>query len=291
MPQGGQEVRGDAALVEVSRPRSEKEAVAAAAKEGALPFAGGTDIMVLWNIGHYAGRSIVDLSGVSEWAKIAKMKEGVSLGSLVTHTMIRRSKDIQSRFPLLVQACATIGALQIQNRGTIGGNLANASPAGDTFPPLAVYEPTIVAVSSRGRRVIPFGKFFAGVKKSTLAPGELIAAVELHDVRKPSRTYFRKVGTRAAQAISKTVASGLLWLAKDGTVEELRFALGSVAPTVRRLAAAEAYLKGKKLTPDAISAACALVEKDISPIDDIRSTRDYRLAVSRNLLRDFLSKA
>lgn len=276
--------------MKVSRPKTAAQAVEAFGRENkSLVIAGGTDVMVLWNMGQLNGRTVIDISEIEDWKKISPVREGLSLGSLATHTRIRRHKAVIARFPLLARACATIGAVQIQNRGTIGGNLANASPAGDTFPPLAVYEPVVHAVSTRGRRVIPLKDFFAGVKRTSLSPGELIASVELHDMpRRPDRQYFRKVGTRAAQAISKTVGAGLLWLNKDKTVAELRFALGSVAPTVRRLSASEQWVKGKALTRDIVDEACRLVENDISPIDDIRSTRDYRLAVSRNMLREFL---
>lgn len=283
-------MRGDASTVRVVTPTTAAQAVTACARgQNALVLAGGTDVMVLWNLGALNGRTVVDISRVREWSRLARHKEGLSIGSLVTHARIKNDRDVQARFPLLAQACATIGAAQIQNRGTLGGNLANASPAGDTFPPLAVYEPVIRAVSSSGAREIPLRDFFAGVKRTNLRPGELISSVELRDPgRRPDRQYFRKVGTRAAQAISKTVGAGLLWLNKDETVAELRFALGSVAPTVRRLRAAEAFVMGKRLDAATIDEACRLVEKDISPIDDIRSTREYRLIVSRNMLREFL---
>ena len=183
-----------------------------------------------------------------------------------------------------------MGGPQIQNRGTLGGNIANASPAGDTFPPLAVYEANVNVLSASGQRSIPFLAVFAGVKKTTLKPGELIASVDIPLMKKkPTRTLFRKVGTRQAQAISKTAAAGLLWL-EGGVVSELRFALGSVAPTVRRLKTMEEFVKGKKLTAETIEKAASLVDIDISPIDDIRSTRRYRLEVSKNILRRFLQE-
>jgi CO/xanthine dehydrogenase FAD-binding subunit len=201
---------------------------------------------------------------------------------------LQRQGTVQRRFPLLAAACATVGGVQIQNRGTIGGNIANASPAGDTLPPLAVYEAVVEVVSLEGTRRVPFLEMFAGVKKTTLRPGELIAAIELPFASRPQRQLFRKVGTRAAQAISKTVAAGVMWLARDGTVRELRFALGSMAPTVRRLRAVESFVAGKPLTPDTIQAASQLVASDVSPIDDLRSTAEYRLATSRRLLEAFL---
>jgi len=201
----------------------------------------------------------------------------------VHHSAVRR------RFPLLAEAAATVGGVQIQNRGTLGGNISNASPAGDSFPPLAVYDACVVACGPKRRREIAFADVFAGVKKTTLAPGELIESVRLPFVRRPTRQIFRKVGTRAAQAISKTVAAGLLWLDRGGRVIELRFALGSVAPTVRRLHAVEAFVKGRRISRELVHEAARLVATDIAPIDDIRSTAEYRLAVSRNLLAGFLS--
>ncbi|MEK9145355.1 MAG: FAD binding domain-containing protein, partial [Elusimicrobiota bacterium] len=241
-------MRGDSLSMRVLRPRSPREALSAYAREPkALPLAGGTDLMVLWNAGLLNGRRILDLSRLAEWKKISFTKAGARIGALVTHARLRGHPLILRHFPLLAQACAVVGASQIQNRGTLGGNIANASPAGDTFPPLAVYEARVILATAQGRRTLPLREVFAGVKKTTLAPGELIEAVELpFPPAAPRRQVFRKVGQRRAQTISKTVAAGLLWMRKDGTVSELRFALGSMAPTMRRLSAVEAFMKGKK---------------------------------------------
>jgi len=283
-------MRGDAKSMTVLSPRTAAEAVRTYAKvPSALPFAGGTDVMVGWNLGQLNGRAVLDLSRVAEWRKIRVVSDGVDLGSLVTHAQIQAHPVLRKRFPLLVAACATVGAAQIQNRGTIGGNIANASPAGDTFPALSVYEATVRAVGPNGRRGVPISGIFAGVKKTTLKPGELIEAVFLPFPDKaPTRGVFRKVGTRAAQAISKTVFAGLVWNGKDGVLTEARLAFGSMAPTVRRLHAVEGFLRGRRLTETVITAAAELLPNDVSPIDDIRSTREYRLMVSRNLLIAFL---
>ncbi len=282
-------MRGDAKSMTVLSPRTAAEALKSYAKlPHALPLAGGTDLMVGWNMGELNGRAVLDLSRVSEWKKITVVSDGVDLGSLVTHSMIQANRVLRTRFPLLVAACATVGAAQIQNRGTIGGNIANASPAGDTFPALAVYEATVRVLGPFGRRAIPMSQIFAGVKKTTLKPGELIEAVFLPFPKPPTRGAFRKVGTRAAQAISKTMFAGLLWVGKKGVVEEVRLAFGSLAPTVKRLYAAEGFLCGRRLDETTISAAAELLVNDVSPIDDIRSTREYRLVVSRNLLVAFL---
>ncbi len=283
-------MRGDAKSMTVLSPRSAAEAVATYAKiPNALPLAGGTDLMVGWNMGLLNGRPVLDLSRVSEWRKIRVVKEGVELGSLVTHAQIQAHPVLRERFPLLVAACATVGAAQIQNRGTIGGNIANASPAGDTFPALAVYQATVRALGAAGPRDIPISEIFAGVKKTTLKPGELIEKISLPFVRKPTRAVFRKVGTRAAQSISKTMFAGLLWQNKKGVVEEVRLAFGSLAPTVRRLRDAEAFLNGRVLNGETAAAAAEFLAGNVSPIDDIRSTRDYRLTVSRNILIAFLT--
>ena len=283
-------MRGDAKSMLVLSPRTAAEAVKTYAKvPKAIPFAGGTDLMVGWNLGQLNGRAVLDLSRVAEWQKIAVVSDGVDLGSLVTHAEIQKHPVLRKRFPLLVAACATVGAAQIQNRGTIGGNIANASPAGDTFPALAVYEATVRAVGPNGRRAIPMSEIFAGVKKTTLKPGELIEAVFLpFPDATPTRGVFRKVGTRAAQAISKTMFAGLLWNGKNGVLTGVRLAFGSLAPTVKRLHAVEGFLKGRKLNDTTINAAAELLTNDVSPIDDIRSTREYRLTVSRNLLIAFL---
>jgi CO/xanthine dehydrogenase FAD-binding subunit len=286
-------MRGDARTMTVVTPRSPAEAVRAlAADPKAVPFAGGTDLMVAWNLGQLNGRTVVDLSRVAGWKEIRASKSSVAIGSLVTHARIQRHPLLRARFPLLVDACATIGAAQIQNRGTLGGNVANASPAGDTFPPLAVHDAVVRCVGPEGRRAVPIHEIFAGVKKTSLKAGELIEDVELPFLPKPpTRAVFRKVGTRAAQAISKTMFAGLLWVRRDGTVEDARLAFGSLAPTVRRLRSAERFLTGRRLDDAAAAGAAALLDDDVSPIDDIRSTRRYRLEASRNLLVRFLRGA
>jgi CO/xanthine dehydrogenase FAD-binding subunit len=284
-------MRGSASSMTVLRPRTVHEALAAYANaSNAIPLVGGTDLMVSWNLGELNDRVILDLSGLADWSRITETKTGLYIGAFATHTQLQQHPVVQKDFPLLAKACATVGGVQIQNRGTIGGNIANASPAGDTFPPLAIYDARVHIASTRGRRVLPFLDIFAGVKKTTLRGGELIEAIELPFLEyEPSIEMFRKVGTRAAQAISKTVAAAMIWFSEDEeTVWDLRFALGSMAPTVRRLRKVEAYVRGRKLTPAVIAEASKLLKADVSPIDDVRSTAAYRLATSQRLLEYFL---
>lgn len=286
-------MRGDASTMTVVTPRTPAEAVRAlAADPKALALAGGTDLMVGWNLGLLNGRTVVDLSRLKDWRRVRATKKAVSLGALATHAEIQRHPAVREHFPLLAAACAEVGAAQIQNRGTIGGNLANASPAGDTFPPLCVYGALVVTRGPQGSRGIPVAEFFAGVKRTVLRPGELVESVELPiPARPPSAALWRKVGTRAAQAISKTMFAGLLWVRKDGIVEDARLAFGSLAPTVRRLTTVEKALRGRRLDAQAAADAAELLDRDVSPIDDIRSTREYRMKVSRNILRRFLEGA
>lgn len=282
-------MRGDAAAATLVRPRTPEDAIRLLRSEKAVAIAGGTDVMVAWNAGGLAGRTFVDLSGLRALRGVRASRGALVLGALTTHTELLRDPRIRRSLPLLAEACATVGGIQIQNRGTLGGNIVNASPAGDTFPPLSVYDAIVVVQGTHGRREVPFAEVFAGVKKTVLACGELIVSVRVPVPRRPTRQIFRKVGTRQAQAISKAVAAGLLWLGRDGRIRELRFALGSVAPTVRRLRSVEAFVAGKKPGRDVVHEAARLVAADIAPIDDVRSTADYRLAVSRNLLAGFLS--
>jgi CO/xanthine dehydrogenase FAD-binding subunit len=274
----------------VLRPRTPAEAVRLFGRNpGALPLAGGTDFMVGWNAGLLNGRTVLDLSRLAEWTRIRKARHGLTIGALVTHARLQRSPLVREAAPLLAEAAAVVGAVAIQNRGTLGGNIANASPAGDTFPPLAVYDAVVRTVSPGAPRRLPFLEVFAGVKATTLRPAELIDAIEVPRPRRPpTRQVFRKVGTRAAQALSKVVAAGLVWTDRQGRVEELRFALGAMAPTVRRLRSAESFVRGRRLTPETVARAVELLAEDVSPIDDVRSTAAYRLDTSRRLLRAFL---
>jgi CO/xanthine dehydrogenase FAD-binding subunit len=276
--------------MDVLRPRSAQDAVAQYARRpDALPLAGGTDLLVAWNAGLLNGRAVLDLARVREWNRIRADAHRVRIGALVTHTSLEEHAVVRRRLPLLVAACAVVGGVAIQNRGTLVGNVANASPAGDTFPPLAVYDAVVHTVSPSSKRAIPILDVFAGVKKTTLGRAELVEAVEIpFPERPPSRQLFRKVGTRAAQALSKVVAAGLLWKRKDGRIEDVRLALGSVAPTVRRLRRVEALVVGERATPALLDQAAKLVAEEIAPIDDVRSTADYRRFVSQAIVRDFL---
>ena len=252
------------------------------------PFAGGTDIMVLLEAGKQPKRNFLNIWGIPELRAISHSPDSIRIGALATYTDLLADGVIQSEFPLLCAAARETGALAIQNRGTIGGNIANASPAADVPPALLVYDATLELASSRGQRWVEYAGFHTGYKQMDLAPDELIVGVSLPRGRSDWKQTYRKVGTRRAQAISKICFAAAAEIT-DGSVRDVRIALGSVAPTVIRATAAEAALRGQPLGPETIRSARAALVQDISPIDDIRSTAAYRQLVAGNLLEGFLS--
>lgn len=276
-------------------PRSLGEALVELASHiGARPFAGGTDLMVILEAGALPPGRYVNLLHCAELRGIDDSAGGVSIGALATYSEIRRSAVLQRDYPMLVAAASETGGIATQNRGTIGGNIANASPAADTPPALLAYDASLELISSSGTRRLPYADFHRGYKKMDLRPGELIARVHLsrrslYERGRAAgwRDYYRKVGTRRAQAISKVCFAGAIRMDGD-RVEDVRIALGSVAPTVVRAKRAEAALRGDALTPAAIAAAEETLVSEIAPIDDIRSTALYRTRVACNLLREFL---
>jgi CO/xanthine dehydrogenase FAD-binding subunit len=252
------------------------------------PFAGGTDLMVLLDAGKLQPRRFVNIWSIPELGGIVTSPDTVAIGAMVTYTELLESDVIAKELPLLCLAAKETGAVAIQNRGTVGGNIANASPAADLPPALLVYDAVIEVGSVRGRRHIPYAKFHRGYKQMDLAPDELILSVNVPRRRGLTKQQYRKVGTRRAQAISK-VCFAAATRVDAGIVREIRIALGSVAPTVVRARTAESALTGRELDAAAIADARAALARDITPIDDVRSSASYRLRVASNLLEDFLS--
>jgi CO/xanthine dehydrogenase FAD-binding subunit len=254
---------------------------------GCRPLAGGTDLMALLEAGALAGRRFVDIRQLAELRGIEVAPGRVTLGALTTYTEVRRHAVLSEEFPLLAAAARETGGLATQNRGTLGGNIVNASPAADSPPALLAYEAELELVSTAGARRVPYRGFHTGYKQMDLAPGEILARIVLPRASAGWRQYYRKVGARRAQAISKVVFAGLLRV-EAGAVTGARIALGSVAPTVVRCAAAEAALIGRPLDADTVGMARRALEAELRPIDDLRSTATYRRRVAGNLLEDFL---
>jgi len=276
----------DARALTLHRPRNLKAALAMLAEEPTLtPIAGCTDVMVGLHFGTSDQRRFIDLWPLDELRGIRMDKpKGLSprtglsphlrIGALTTYAEIIASPIIRKRVPMLAAAAREIGGAQIQNRGTLGGNIANASPAGDALPVLAAAGARIVLRSTGGERRVHFSDFYTGYRTSVRQGDELITAIEIPEIE--GRQWWRKVGTRRAQAISKIMMAGV-----NG--RHVRIALGSVGPTVvlaeetaRSLAAG-----------GSLAAAQALLREEIAPIDDVRSTGAYRSQVAANLLAQF----
>jgi CO/xanthine dehydrogenase FAD-binding subunit len=270
-------VRTAISSLEVLEPRTLAEALRMLRDEaGAVPLAGATDLYVELNFGTLEPRRFVNLWGLGPLRRIAMRGDTLSIGALATYTAMIRSRAVQRRLPMLAQAAREVGGMQIQNRGTLGGNIANASPAGDTLPVLAAAAATVVLRSTAGERRVPFAGFYTGYRASLRRPDELITAIEVGPIE--GTQWFRKVGTRAAQSISKVVMAAVRGPAP-------RIAVGSVAPTVIRLSRTEHALGAGAGIDD----AAAIAASEIQPLDDLRSSAAYRSRVVANLLRRFWS--
>jgi len=251
-------------------------------------FAGGTDLMVLLEAGKLPHRNFLNIWKLSELHGIEVTATHVTFGALSTYSQIRRNETLAREFPLLSRAAAETGSVATQNRGTIGGNIANASPAADSPPALLVYGAELELVSANRSRWEPYNGFWTGYKQTGLQDDELIRAIRMK--REPNRWkhFYRKVGTRRAQAISKVCFAGAARM-NEGRIAEVRIALGSVAPTAVRAVETELFLVGKNPIPEVVVAAKAILGREIAPIDDIRSSARYRLRVAMNLLEEFCS--
>ncbi len=267
-------MRAAVAELDLRRAKSLDEALNILRDEPRTPMAGNTDLYVALNFGTLAPRRFLDIWAIRELRDISLNGANLSIGALATYTSLIRSRVVGVRFPMLVEAARQVGGAQIQNRGTIGGNIANASPAGDSLPVLAAADAIIVLRSATAERRVPITGFYTGYRATVMRPDELVVAIEVPPV--VGKQWFRKVGTRAAQAISKIVVAGV----RSPTP---RIAFGSVAPTVVRLPRTEAALA----TGASIDEAARALRAEIQPIDDIRSTAEYRLRVAENLLRRF----
>jgi len=256
---------------------------------GCRPFAGGTDLMVLLEAGTLPRGRYVSVWGLPELRGVEVTDTAVTLGALTTYSDVLAHPVLRAEFPMLAQAAAETGGVATQNRGTLGGNIANASPAADSPPALLVYDAELELVSVRGSRRVPYDRFHTGYKKMDLAADELIRSITIPRGRRGWIESYRKVGTRKAQAISKICFAAAAALDGD-VVRDARLALGSVAPTAVRCAHAEAALRGRTLVDEVVAAAREALARDIAPIDDVRSTARYRLRVAENLLIQFLTE-
>ena len=264
----------DPAAFEVIRPRSRHDALVQLREAYAdgtplTPLAGGTDLLVAMNAGAIRAGRYLDIWGLDGLRGIEVEGRTLVLGALTTWTDCIRSRDVRKHLPILADAGREVGGAQIQNRGTLGGNIGNGSPAGDSLPVLAAADAVVILESLDGSREVPLVDYYTGYRATVRRPDELITEIRVKPPR--GRQVFRKVGTRAAQAISKAV------MAAVGN----QIAFGSVSATVVRARRVEEYLAGGG---NDLGEAQRLLAEDIAPIDDVRSTAEYRRRVARNLL-------
>jgi OHCU decarboxylase len=253
-----------------------------------LPIAGGTDVMVQYAAGKLGARKLVSIWNLPELRRIEVTASEILIGAGCTYTGLRSNELIESEFDLLQSAASWTGGIANQNRGTLGGNIVNASPAADSLPALLVYDAELILVSARGARRLAYANFHTGYKKTLLAADELIQAVCLPRRFAGYFSHARKIGARNSQAIAKVCIAGLGRVA-DGVVEDIRIALGSVAPVPLRLLETENILRGSVVNSDLLKTARHAASGEIQPIDDIRSTARYRAAVAGNLVVEFLN--
>jgi CO/xanthine dehydrogenase FAD-binding subunit len=277
---------------EMITPRSLEDALDLLAREPNMwkPFAGGTDLMVLFEAGKLDHKRFLNLWPLRELKGIEVKDDFVIIGGLTTYTQIQANEVLREEFSMLCQAASETGGIAIQNRGTLAGNIANASPAADSPPALLVYDAEIELVSSTGPRIVAYKDFHLGYKQTVMRSDEIINKIRLPRKTLGLKTNYRKVGTRKAQAISKVCFASAMRLSEN-KIEDVRIAFGSIAPVPLRCVKTEELIRGQALDQTLIERAKAELQNEIAPIDDIRSTALYRNRVAANLLEEFLAQS
>ncbi len=251
-------------------------------------FAGGTDLMVLLESGKLQHKNFLDISLFSELRKIEEFPSEIRIGSLVTYAEIQSCGIIRKEFPLVTQAAKLTGAKAIQNRATIGGNIANASPAADTPPALLAYDVKLEIISNNKKRIASYSDFHQNYKKMDLATNEIISAVILPRTIQWTHHYYKKVGTRAYQAISKVAVCGAAKI-ENKKILSIGIGLASVAAFPYRFKELENFLCGQEVGAVDFSQVEKIVDQSIKPLDDVRSSAKYRQRVLKNLIFDFIT--
>jgi CO/xanthine dehydrogenase FAD-binding subunit len=273
------------------RPQNLDQALAAVAGGEATLLAGGTDLLVRIKRRRLAPKMVVDLSGLEELREITEDGDTVVLGTLATHAQLIDNELATRCLPLLVQGCATVGSSQIRNRGTLGGNIMNASPAADSIPPLVALGARVVLRSLAGCRELPLESFITGPGKSQLRPDEILTAVVAPKMQAGEKCRYRKLGQRTTLAISiASVAVKFDFDRRTRTCRQPSVAFGAVAPVVRRISALEGLLAATTLDEVGIREIAARAREFCSPISDIRASAEYRREMCASLLFEVLDE-
>jgi CO/xanthine dehydrogenase FAD-binding subunit len=251
-------------------------------------IAGGTDLMVTFETGKLAHKKFLNINSIKELKDLVVNEEDILIGAGCTYRQIQNHPIISEEFPLLVKAAQLTGAIAIQNRGTLGGNIANMSPAADSPPALLAYDADLILLSTKDYRVLSYKYFHQGYRQCDLRPNEIILAIRLQRHQRMTHDYYRKVGTRSAQAISKVCMAATASIFRKQKIERIIIGLGSVSAVPLRATRTEHFLMQKPLTTDTFQEARKILLNEITPIDDIRSEALYRKEVAGNLLTEFL---
>ena len=252
--------------------------------DDAKVLAGGTDLLIGIRRGTVQPDCVIDITRVAELKGIHQENGRIIIGALATHSQVNLDAAMPGWAPVLVTACREVGSRQIRNRATIGGNLANASPAGDSIPALYVLGAEVRLQSAQSDRWVAVNEFFTGPGATLRQSDEMLTAVRFVPFTVGEKGFFNKIGQRRAMTIAKVSAAGAL-LFEGNTIQRCRLALGAVAPTVIRLPRVEAFLVGQALSPEVIAEASSMAGEVCSPIDDIRSTVAYRCHTSGVLVK------
>ncbi len=254
-------------------------------------IAGGTDLLIQYYDRLYEVGAWLDLKNIKELKEIKLYQKQMIIGTMVSHTQLEKSEDIKKYFPILSQAAADIGSPQIRNRGTIGGNVVNASPAGDLLAPLMAYDAQFKLQSNQREMIVPVEKFFIGPKKTILKPDQLLTQITLPLPKKKTYGCWIKIGKRKALIIATITLALVVEMAEDNkTIKDVRTCLGSVAPTPIEIKEIREKMIGKKFNELDFKQLGQIVEDKISPIDDIRGTREYRKDIAKNIMINALEE-
>jgi CO/xanthine dehydrogenase FAD-binding subunit len=273
------------------RPRNLGELSTALRQGGCRIIAGGTDVIPRMRRDQLSASMVIDISDLEDLRGITQDGDWISIGALTTHRQILQAPLLQKHNPALVAAAASIGCDQTRNRGTLGGNIANASPAGDTIPPLLVFDAEVALNGPEVRRTLPLEEFITGPGETRMQTDEFIHSLKFRKLSGAWGAAFEKLGKRSGMAISVANAAAAVVLNSKGRIEHARLALGSVAPVVLRCADAEAFLSGRVPTQETLQEAANLCASGISPISDVRATADYRRYAAVVLARRALQAA
>ncbi len=280
-------MRADAAMYDLSAQPTLDATLKLLAEGRHTPIAGGTELMVAFSAGRLPARALLSIAHLRELRFIRVQPETIVIGSGATFSDLRRNPTIAEELPLLALAASWTGSIANQSRGTLGGNLVNASPAADSPPALLCYEAEVKLISARGERVMPYTAFHLAYKKTATRPEELLHSITIHRSWRRYKSYLRKVGTRNAQAISKVALAALIAMEGE-TIRDVRVGAASLSEVPMRCRATERVLQGRSITRQTIAEARAALLSEARPIDDIRSTAAYRAAVAANLLEEVL---